>query len=249
MSKTSVKNSTPMHKILQILCLTFFCHLPMHAAWAAEQDSPLLNMTNQVRKWLSQTHRVDAASVEIAELDSRIKVQNCDSALRVDHPFASTETVRVKCASPLWQLYLQVNLNAHWTSSSPSKDPSRAVVPRQLIARGTTLKPDMLVEANVNLGQADSTLLRSIKDAENGEAVRDLTAGEPLRSTDLRRAVLVRMGQQVSMTIGEKNSFQVTVQLEALQDGRMGEQVKLKNTESGRSIAGVVIGPNLVKGL
>ena len=43
--------------------------------------------------------------------------------------------------------------------------------------------------------------------------------------------------------------LQVAIQLEALQDGRMGEQVKLKNPDSGRQVAGVVVGPNQVKGL
>ena len=249
MSKYSVKNSTPMRRILQILCLTFFWHMAVLPTWASEPEAPWQSMSNQVRKWLVQTHRADEASIGIAALDPRIKVQHCDSGLKIDHPFASMETVRVKCASPAWQLYLQVSLNALVAPASTAKDPVRVVVPRQLISRGTTLKPEMLVEVSSNSGQADSTLLRSIKDAEYGEAVRDLSAGEALRSSDLRRALLVRMGQQVSMMIGEKNSFQVTVQLEALQDGRMGEQVKLKNTESGRSIAGVVIGPNLVKGL
>jgi len=53
----------------------------------------------------------------------------------------------------------------------------------------------------------------------------------------------------VTMVVGEKSSFQVTILMEALQDGRMGEQVKLKNPESGRQVAGVVVGPNQVKGL
>jgi len=51
------------------------------------------------------------------------------------------------------------------------------------------------------------------------------------------------------MVVGEQSSFLVRVRLEALQDGRMGEQVKLKNPESGRQVSGVVIGPNQVKGL
>jgi len=34
-----------------------------------------------------------------------------------------------------------------------------------------------------------------------------------------------------------------------LQDGRMGEQIKLKNPESGRILTGVVKGPNAVDGL
>jgi flagella basal body P-ring formation protein FlgA len=249
MSNISVKNSTPMQRILQILCLMFFCHVGVVSLGAAEADAPWQALSQQVRKWLAQTHRVDASSIGIAALDSRIKVQSCDTSLSVDHPFASHETVRVKCASPVWQLYLQVSLSPQIAAASSTKEPLRVVVPKQLIVRGTTLKPDMLMEVNASPAQPDGQLLRSVKDAEFGEAVRDLSAGEALRSSDLRRAVLVRMGQQVSMMIGEKNSFQVTVQLESLQDGRMGEQVKLKNTESGRSIAGVVIGPNLVKGL
>jgi len=76
-----------------------------------------------------------------------------------------------------------------------------------------------------------------------------LMAGSPIRASDLRRATLVRQGQLVSMAVGEKGSFQVMVRAEALQDGRMGEQVKLKNPESGRQISGVVVGPNLVRGL
>jgi flagella basal body P-ring formation protein FlgA len=60
---------------------------------------------------------------------------------------------------------------------------------------------------------------------------------------------LVKQGQSVTMTVGEKSGFLITVRVEALQDGRMGEQVRLKNTESGRQISGVVTGPNTVKGL
>jgi flagella basal body P-ring formation protein FlgA len=76
-----------------------------------------------------------------------------------------------------------------------------------------------------------------------------MTAGSPIRSSDLRRATMVKQGQLVMMVIGEKSAFQVVIRAEAMQDGRMGEQVKLKNTESGRQISGVVIGPNQVRGL
>jgi flagella basal body P-ring formation protein FlgA len=37
--------------------------------------------------------------------------------------------------------------------------------------------------------------------------------------------------------------------MEAMQDGRMGEQVKLKNPDSGKQVSGVVTGPNAAKGL
>jgi flagellar basal body P-ring formation protein FlgA len=36
--------------------------------------------------------------------------------------------------------------------------------------------------------------------------------------------------------------------VEAMQDGRFGEQIKLKNPESGRILSGVVKGPGTVTG-
>jgi len=216
---------------------------------AAEQDAPFMAMTEQVRLWLSQAHQANPANIEIAPLDPRLKVQSCDSTLKVDHPFASADTVRVKCVNPIWQLYLQVNLNAQAAQARKTETKVSMVVPKQLIPRGTPLKIDMLEVISAVPGPGNGLLLSSIKDVEFAEAARDLKAGEPLHSSDLKRATLVRMGQNVTMIIGEKNSFQVMIQLESLQDGRMGEQVRLKNPESGRQVAGVVVGPNQVKGL
>ena len=107
MLNNSVKTSTPMPRYVQVLCLTFFWHLCCGSAWALEPDLPLKAMTDQVRLWLSQSHQANPSSIEIAALDPRVKVQPCAMALKVDHPFASTDTVRVRCADPMWQLYLQ----------------------------------------------------------------------------------------------------------------------------------------------
>jgi flagella basal body P-ring formation protein FlgA len=123
------------------------------------------------------------------------------------------------------------------------------VVPKRLIQRGTIIEAEMLEEVKQTGGNVDNSMLQSLKDALTAEAVRDLSAGQALRSSDIRRAILVKQGQLVTMNVGEKSGFLITVRVEALQDGRMGEQVKLKNTESGRQISGVVVGPNLVRGL
>jgi flagella basal body P-ring formation protein FlgA len=123
------------------------------------------------------------------------------------------------------------------------------VVPKRLIQRGTVIEAEMLEEVSQQGGNMDSSLLQSMRDALTAEAVRDLSAGQALRVSDIRRAILVKQGQLVTMTVGDKSGFLITVRVEALQDGRMGEQVKLKNTESGRQISGIVTGPNLVKGV
>ncbi|MFZ9371928.1 MAG: flagella basal body P-ring formation protein FlgA [Limnohabitans sp.] len=41
----------------------------------------------------------------------------------------------------------------------------------------------------------------------------------------------------------------MTVRADAQQDGLMGEQIRLKNLESGRMISAVVSGPSSAKGI
>jgi len=81
------------------------------------------------------------------------------------------------------------------------------------------------------------------------ELARPLRAGTPIRSHDLRPILMVKRGQSVLMEIGQGQGFRISARLEALQDGRMGEQIRLKNAESGRQLSGVVTGKDLVRGL
>ena len=92
-------------------------------------------------------------------------------------------------------------------------------------------------------------VLESPAEAIHAEVLRDLPAGTVLRRSDLRPAMLVKRGQMVQLSVGHNQGFSVSVRVEALQDGRMGEQIKLKNPESGRILTGVVKGPNAVDGL
>jgi flagella basal body P-ring formation protein FlgA len=216
-------------------------------------------MAEQVKQWLSQTHSVNSKEVTIAPLDERLKVQACAKPLNVDHPFQSKETVRVRCSEPTWQLYLQVKLpnsgfvaanNSNGaTTQNPSVVPKTVVVARRLIQRGAILQPDMLEEVQASPGNADTQLLSSLKDAQNAELTRDIAAGQALRISDIRRAVMVKQGQSVMFSVGNGKEFQISIRMEAMQDGRLGEQVRLKNPESGRQVSGVVTGLNSAKGL
>jgi flagella basal body P-ring formation protein FlgA len=60
---------------------------------------------------------------------------------------------------------------------------------------------------------------------------------------------LVKKGQMVLLSVGQAQGFQISARVEAMQDGRFGEQIKLKNRDSGRELSGRVQGPNQVVGL
>jgi flagella basal body P-ring formation protein FlgA len=210
-----------------------------------------------VRQWVATTQSTRPEQVDLAPLDARVQVQPCNLPLQMDLPFASRETIRVRCSQPPWQLYMRLQTpspaspgQAELNSNSPREAASRkTVVTRRLILRGTLLEASMLEEVSLPALGMDAQAVASVQDLIYGELMRDVPAGQVLRSSDIRRAVLVKQGQLVLMSVGQNSGFQVTVRVEALQDGRLGEQIPLKNQDSGRLLTGTVTGPNAVRGL
>lgn len=225
-------------------------------------------LTDQAAKWLSAQLKVPADRITVQAPDPRWQMPACPSGLRFDTPFSNANTIRVRCEAPQWQVFLR----AQWpedalpanpvVAASPARidpgpsaatartlaEPRRGVVLTRAMSRGSLLSPASVQTTQVPAREADSLLITDAQFLEQMEAVRDLPAGVPLRQTDIRPAVLVRQGQSVTMTVGQGTGFTITVRLEALQDGRLGERVMLRNAESGRTISGVVTGMNTAKG-
>ena len=273
-----VKTSTRLASLMQLLCLLGLGSSNGHAqlaplvsggavtsSAAATAQSNLATMTQQIGKWYLKTYEINPKEVILNALDPRLQVPSCAKPLSIDNPFVSRETVRVRCSEPVWQLYVQVNLTgvnqqtvpvlSNSSSSSGgalinvSPSARTVVVPKRYLQRGAVLQAEWLEVVQAPSGPVDTSLLGTIADVNQSELIRDVPAGQPIRSSDIRKAVLVRQGQTVLLSVGDKVGYQITVRAEALQDGRLGDQVKLKNAESGRQISGVVTGPNSAKGL
>ncbi len=237
---------------------------PTHATPAIpESQKPQANpqevMQAAVKKWVAREQGVEAEQVELAPLDARLKVRACDKPLTLDLPFSSPESVRVRCAQPAWQLYVRVSLTARpmqpvaqakTERQTPAPVAKRfMLVATQRLQHGTTLNEAHVSRVEVDTSGVPVNALESLADIRYAELVRDVPAGSPIRSLDIRPLVLVKRGQLVMMSVGQPQAFQISARVEALQDGRLGEQVKLKNPESGRQLTGLVQGPNQVRGL
>ena len=66
-----------------------------------------------------------------------------------------------------------------------------------------------------------------------------------MKINDLRPAKLVSKGDVVTLTY-VLNNLELVVSVESLEDGRLGDKIRLKNTESGEVIRGKVTGKGLV---
>lgn len=216
--------------------------------------SPREAMEASVLQWVAQSQKLTPDKVSLVPLDSRLQVRACEKPLAMDLPFASAETVRVRCAQPNWQLYVRVTLAGKTPERPQANKPDEpakrwvlvAAVPLQ---RGMTLNETHVQRLEVDTSGLPMNVLEQASEVMHAELVRDVRSGEPLKNNDIRPTVLVKRGQTVLLSVGQAQGFQISARVEALQDGRFGEQIKLKNRESGRELSGRVQGPNQVQGM
>ena len=114
---------------------------------------------------------------------------------------------------------------------------------------GQVLKPELLKLERLDAEKINRTHLFDLSGLEGSELMRPIRAGEAIRASDLRPALMVKKGDLVTFVIGRPTEFMITVKVEALQDGRLNEQIKLRNPESGHTFSGVITGKGAAKGV
>lgn len=116
------------------------------------------------------------------------------------------------------------------------------------LARGTRLSPALFeTKEATTSGPLAAHAVSDPVSVIDMELVRDLRAGETVRASDLRPALMVRKGDLVTLTTAPASGLVIRAKVEALQDGRRGESIKIKNRESGRIMSGIVNGINSVE--
>ena len=267
---------TPMQHLLRTLCrlldlliarglmlglALWLLGAPSFAAGPAKPQTSPASATEilqtAVKKWVAQARQVAPDQVTLAPLDTRVKVRACEKALSMDLPFSSAETVRVRCSQPVWQQYVRVSVAGKAPDIQAQAKTEAATAPAKrwvLVAkvplqRGMTLNETHVLREQVDTSNMPVNVLEQASEVMHAEVVRDVRPGVPLRSHDIRPTVLVKRGQMVLLSVGQAQGFQISARVEAMQDGRFGEQIKLKNRDSGRELSGRVQGPNQVAGL
>ena len=206
--------------------------------------------------WAAQATGVPVSAVRSQPMDERLQLAACTQPLQVDAPFDDPARPRVRCEQPSWQVFVALTLpQAAAPSAQPTAaNPTPPATTRQVVmltthlARGTQLTADVLTVRQVAAQQASGGVLERPEQAIGAELVRDLAPGRPLRRHDVRAAVLVKRGALVQITIGNAQRFAISARLVAQQDGRLGQQIKLKNPDTGRLVMGRVTGSNEVMG-
>lgn len=223
--------------------------------------------------WLAAELGLSPQQLSLAPLNPKLRVRACDSGWAWKN-FPHQSTVQARCDQPRtlflihWQTQHASATQPVKTSANPPLPPKpmaavpseapappappvvatrKALAINQTLPRGSHLTPAMLSWVEVPATSWAGHHLSDMAAAQGAELTRDMRPGQILSKNDIRPSVMVKKGQLVTIHIGEPGKMSISAQLQALQDGRIGETIHLKNPESGRLISGVVTGLNTVR--
>jgi len=124
----------------------------------------------------------------------------------------------------------------------------QVVVARRNLMRGEILDMAALETVEMDSRALPPDHLTNPQGLDQGEMTGMVRAGEPLRASMVKPALLIRKGQTVLLSIA-RSGIEISVQVEALEDAKLGEQVKLRNPDSGKALAGLVTGRGTARAL
>ncbi len=140
-------------------------------------------------------------------------------------------------------------LEANQTLSKSNIEQSEyVVVSATNIVRGQVITRNLISKTLQPKKQIGAQMLSTFEEAIGLEATRTIRAGTPLSVSDVTAADLIRKGEKVTLIV-KRGALTITVDTIAMEDGKIGEQVELSNTESGKVIRGIVSGRHQASGI
>jgi flagella basal body P-ring formation protein FlgA len=113
------------------------------------------------------------------------------------------------------------------------------------IRSGRIIGPEDVVLAEDGHHKSPADVFSHIDAVIGKKARRNIRSGEPITGRMIEDPPVVKKGNRVLLK-AENASIKVTALGRVLQDGRVGDQVRVLNTTSGREVLAVVEGPGLV---
>ncbi len=180
-------------------------------------------------------------SVTVAPLDNRLRLQACDEPLtfntdNVTHQ-SNRASVKVSCSAPIpWSIYVPAVIDGSIIVAVASHS----------LPRSSTLTEDDIDLTERRLSDLPSGYITEPGEAIGQETRRNFTKGDPFRVSALTPPKVVKRGDAVVVE-ASTGGIAVITPGEALADGRVGQQIRVKNSRSERTIKAVVVGPGRVE--
>lgn len=177
----------------------------------------------------------DNIQASAGNLDSRLRLAKCEQPLEAFSMSPTTGfgrvTVGVRChGSSPWTLYVPVSLHAEVP----------AMVTTHPLKRGDIVTENDITFVEKPFEKLPNNPVVSLDQLQHMELVRPLNAGTMLSTGMFREKMLIERGQEV-VIVAESPGIQVRMAGVALESGKSGQLISVRNNNSGREIEGKVL--------
>lgn len=166
------------------------------------------------------------------KIDSRLNLKACpEGKLEIFNPYQTpllkTTTMGIRCQST----------DTHWTLYVPI----RIYMQKQVfVANHPLAKGSLLTEQDINTAKIDISQLKQGYFTKKEEVIgqyskQNISEGAVLNSTNLQMALMVHKGEQVAIQ-ALSDMINVSMSGIALNDGRIGDIIQVRNNSSKRLI-------------
>ncbi len=211
-----------------LLALTLICASNSYA-----QTQNLESIKEIAREFLSKNSASfgEAAVIEVGNIDSRLKLTNCDDPAAFLPPGSKAwgkVTVGIRCSRPKpWQVYLsaQVRISGEYYVAASN------------LVNGQILAPSDIIKVNGELSNLPANAITKPQLVLGKTIQGSYAAGIALRSDMFRSLPVVQQGQTVKV-VSYGKGFTVSTEATALTNANEGQVTKVK-TNNGQLIAGI----------
>lgn len=176
------------------------------------------------------TQAMGGGDVRIA-IDPNTRVPRCQSLPRagVRARSGSRASIEIHCAQPAWRIYVPARTES---------DKAVAVLGRPLPAGHTLRAEDMRMQPR-NTASLGYGYFGNAAELIGKRTRRALPTGAVLGPNDLEATSLVATGDRVTI-ISRQHGIEVRMQGEALSQGARDQSIRVRNSNSGRTVDAIV---------
>ena len=212
----------------------------------ADEIQSLELLTNKIEQYIHNelsSYKEGKIQVSADKIDSRLNLKACAKEhLVVFNPFQSpilnTSTMGIKCHENdnHWSLYIPVKITVLKT----------IYVAKRALIKGNLITPDDIYQTEMDIQKLNHGYFTE-KDVLIGQICKkNIPPNSPFNPYNIELAKLINKGERISI-VAHDNNLTVSMDGIAVEEGSLGETIKVRNLSSNKIIEGLVSGKKKVQ--
>lgn len=198
-------------------------------------------LEQHVKDYLSTGQIAGRQQIKISRLDARLRLHKCSQPLQAgldnNSPPLGRLTVRVRCDGDTpWSIFVPAHVSLHLD----------VVVAKHPVKRNSLLQAGDLMLAERDISTLGQGYFLDPQQVTGALATRALNTGQAVQPNQIRTPPMVKRGDQVVIS-ARSGAISVRMPGEALSDGSLGQQIRVRNSRSQRVVHARVVAPGQVE--